>query len=224
MTRRRRLLRAVATALIVAGALALADGIATLAWQEPLTAVYASVQQARLDDELRTLERAAPPAEDRRVLAAAHARRSARAAAAGAARALARRAEPGDPLGRLSIPALGLRTVVVEGTDGGDLRLGPGHYAGSALPGLRGTVAIAGHRTTYGAPFRHVDALEPGDRIELHMPYGTFAYRVERTRIVAPTDLGAVARVAYDRLVLTACHPLYTANQRIVVYARPAFR
>ena len=216
---RRRILRAVATALIAAGVLALADGIATLAWKEPLTAVYASVQQARLDDRLRALERAAPPTEVRRVVAQDGARRR-RAAAA----ALARRSDPGDPIGRLSIPAIGLRTVVVEGTDGGDLRLGPGHYADSALPGARGTVAIAGHRTTYGAPFRRVDELEPGDRIELRMPYGTFAYRVARTRIVAPTDLAAVARVAYDRLVLTACHPLFTANRRIAVYARPAFR
>ena len=220
---RRRLLRAVSTALIVAGLLALADGVATLAWKEPLTAVYASVQQARLDDELRALERAAPPAEVRRVVARDGALRR-RAEAAAGARALARGSGPGDPIGRLAIPAIGLRTVVVEGTDGGDLRLGPGHYADSALPGARGTVAIAGHRTTYGAPFRRVDDLEPGDRIELRMPYGTFAYRVERTRIVAPTELEAVARVAYDRLVLTACHPLYSASRRIVVYARPAFR
>jgi sortase A len=220
---RRRLLRALATVLVVAGVLALADGIATLVWKEPLTAVYASVQQARLDDELRELERAGPPAEVRRVVARDAARRR-RAQAAAAARALARRSAPGDPVGRLSIPAIGLRTVVVEGTESGDLRRGPGHYAGSALPGARGTVAIAGHRTTYGAPFRRVDELEPGDRIELRMPYGTFAYRVERTRIVEPAELEAVARVAYDRLVLTACHPLYSASRRIVVDARPAFR
>ena len=52
------------------------------------------------------------------------------------------------------------------------------------------------------------------------MPYGRFAYRVERTRIVAPTATWVTRRVAYDRLVLTACHPLYSAAERIVVFAR----
>jgi sortase A len=136
------------------------------------------------------------------------------------ARALGRRAEPGDALGRLRIPAIGLSAVVVQGTGAGELRTGPGHYTDTPLPGQRGTVAIAGHRTTYGAPFRRVDDLARGDRIELRMPYGRFAYRVERTRIVAPTQVDVVDRVAYDRLVLTACHPLYSAAQRIVVFAR----
>ena len=98
------------------------------------------------------------------------------------ARALGRRTEPGDPVGRLRIPAIGLRTVVVEGTDPDELRAGPGHYPGSVLPGQRGTVALAGHRTTYGAPFRDVDALDRGDRMELATPYGTFTYRVDGTR------------------------------------------
>ena len=97
---------------------------------------------------------------------------------------------------------------------------GPGHYPETPLPGARGTVAIAGHRTTYGAPFRRVDRLERGDPIELRMPYGRFTYRVERTRVVAPTATWVTRRVAYDRLVLTACHPLYSAAGRIVVFAR----
>jgi sortase A len=80
-------------------------------------------------------------------------------------------------------------------------------------------VAIAGHRTTYGAPFRRVDQLERGDRIELRMPYGRFTYVVERTRIVPPTELSVTDRVAFDRLVLSACHPLYSAAKRIIVFA-----
>jgi sortase A len=215
--RRRRALRALSTFLIVAGGLVLADGVATLVWQEPLTAVYARVQQERLADELDALERTEPPPVERRALAQLPDQRR---RLGFAARALARRSEPGDPLGRLRVPAIGLSTVMVEGTDGGDLRSGPGHYPDTPLPGRRGTVAIAGHRTTYGAPFRHVDELRRGDRIELAMPYGRFAYRVERTQIVEPTDVDVVGRVAYDRLVLTACHPLYSANQRIVVFAR----
>ena len=86
------------------------------------------------------------------------------------------------------MPAIGVSEVFVQGTETGDLRKGPGHYPATPLPGERGTVAIAGHRTTYGAPFRNVDELERGDRIELRMPYGRFTYRVERTRIVPPTE------------------------------------
>ncbi len=215
---RRRALRALSTVLIVAGALLLADGVATLVWQEPLTALYARVQQGQLDDELAALERTPPTAVERRVIAQLP---DPRRRLAFRARALGRRSDPGDALGRLRIPAIGLSAVVVQGTGAGELRSGPGHYAETPLPGQRGTVAIAGHRTTYGAPFRDVDDLAPGDRIELRMPYGRFAYRVERTRIVAPTQVDVVERVAYDRLVLTACHPLYSAAQRIVVFARP---
>jgi sortase A len=123
-------------------------------------------------------------------------------------------------MGRIVMPAIGVSEVFVEGTGAGDLRRGPGHYPATPLPGERGTVAIAGHRTTYGAPFRDIDDLERGDRIELRMPYGRFAYRVERTRIVPPTEVSVTARVAYDRLVLSACHPLYSAAERIVVFAR----
>jgi sortase A len=218
-SRRRRALRALATLLIVAGVLVLADAAVTLVWKEPITAVYARVQQDRLGDQLEALERAAQaPAEQRTLARQADPRRR----LGSAARALARRSEPGDPVGRLRVPAIGLSTVVVEGTDGEELRNGPGHYADTPLPGRRGTGAIAGHRTTYGAPFRHIDDLEPGDRIELEMPYGEFTYRVERTRIVPPTAVDVVEPVAYDRLVLTACHPLYSANERIVVFARLA--
>jgi len=110
--------------------------------------------------------------------------------------------------------------VFVEGTAAPDLRRGPGHYPATPLPGQRGTVAIAGHRTTYGAPFHDVDQLRRGDRIELDMPYGRFTYRVERLRIVKPTAVEVTDAVGYDRLVLSACHPLYSAAQRIIVFAR----
>jgi sortase A len=213
----RRVLRICSTVLIVAGALLLADGVATVLWQEPVSSLYARAQQDRLGDELAELERAVPAPVERRVLARLS---DARRRLSFAARAMGRRAEAGDALGRLRAPAIGLSTVVVQGTAAGDLRDGPGHYPGTPLPGQRGTVAIAGHRTTYGAPFRDVDDLEPGDRIELDMPYGHFAYRVERTRIVPPSAVEVVRRVTYDRLVLTACHPLYSAAERIVVFAR----
>jgi len=213
----RRALRVVSIVLVAGGALLIADAAATLLWKEPLSSLYARVQQGRLDDRLEELERGGPPAVERKVLARLpDPRRRLRFAA----RAALRRSQPGDPVGRLRASAIGLDGVVVDGTDAATLRTGPGHYPGTPLPGARGTVAIAGHRTTYGAPFRDVDELEPGDAIELRMPYGRFTYRVERTRIVASGALWVTRRVAYDRLVLTACHPLYSASRRIVVFAR----
>jgi sortase A len=109
----------------------------------------------------------------------------------------------------------------VQGTDTGSLRDGPGHYPGTSFPGEGGTIAIAGHRTTYGAPFRTINQLEPGDAIVLDMPYGRFGYVVERKQIVPATALWVTRRVpGAERLVLSACHPLYSASHRIVVFAR----
>ena len=202
---------------IVAGALLLADAVITLLWQEPVSAFYASRQQERLADQLAELEREPLVAVDRRALGRLEdpSRRL-----AFSARAHRRRSEAGEPLGRLRMPSIGASDVFVEGTGSGDLRKGPGHYPDTPLPGQRGTVAIAGHRTTYGAPFHDLDDLGPGDRIEVEMPYGRFTYRVERTRIVPPTETSVTDRVGYDRLVLSACHPLYSAAERIVVFAR----
>lgn len=203
--------------LVVVGALLLADAFTTLVWQEPLSALYSRLQQGKLDDKLATLEGTEPTAVDRKVLSRLGTldRRLAYAA-----RALNRRTDDGQPLGRIRIPSIGVSKVVVAGTDTSSLRLGPGHYPGTPLPGARGTVAIAGHRTTYGAPFRRLDRLGRGDRIELRMPYGTFVYRVELRRIVPPTEVSVTRRVSYDRLILSACHPLYSAAKRIVVFAR----
>ena len=131
-----------------------------------------------------------------------------------------RRTPGGGALGRIRIPSIGVDKVVVDGTAAPDLRKGPGFYEQVGLPGQPGTTAIAGHRTTYGAPFRTIDKLAPGDRLTMEMPYGTFTYSVERTRIVLPSATEVVRRVGHDRLVLTACHPLYSAAKRIVVFAR----
>jgi sortase A len=213
----RKLLRPLSAVLLVIGALLLADAVTTLLWQEPVSALYSRLQQGKLDDKLATLEGTEPTAVDRRVLSRLGTldRRLAYQA-----RALNRRTEDGQPLGRIRIPSIGVSSVVVAGTDTADLRLGPGHYPGTPLPGARGTVGVAGHRTTYGAPFRKLDKLGKGDRIEMRMPYGTFVYRVEQRRIVAPTAMWVTRRTSYDRLILSACHPLYSAAQRIVVFAR----
>ena len=216
-SRVRRALRALANVMIVAGVILLADAGLTLVWQEPVYAVYAHIEQGRLADQLEQLESAPlEPAEQRALERIPDPRRR----LAFRARAFGRRLDPGDAMGRIVMPSIGVSEVFVEGTGAGDLRSGPGHYPETPLPGERGTVAIAGHRTTYGAPFRRIDQLDGGDRIELRMPYGRFVYRVERTRIVPPTEISVTDRVAYDRLVLSACHPLYSAAQRIVVFAR----
>jgi len=216
-SRARRVVRVLSSVMIVAGVILLADAGVTLIWQEPVSALYANVQQGRLSDQLEQLE-ATPlePAEARALERIPDPRRK----LAFRARVLDRRLDDGDPMGRIVMPAIGVSEVFVEGTGAGDLRTGPGHYPGTPFPGERGTVAIAGHRTTYGAPFRNIDQLDAGDRIELRMPYGRFTYRVEKTRIVPPTEVSVTDRVSFDRLILSACHPLYSAAQRIVVFAR----
>jgi sortase A len=201
--------RAAGLAMIVAGALALTDAALTLVWQEPVSALRARSAQPRLRAELRALELAMPgPAGAQR-----------RAAVAASARALRRRTHDGAAVGRLRIARIGLDAIVVRGTRPDDLKHAPGLLDAAALPGERGTVAIAGHRTTYGAPFRHVDRLRRGDRLTVAMPYGTFRYAVEGTRIVAPDDLSVLRTAGHRRLVLSACHPLFSAARRIVVYA-----
>jgi sortase A len=215
----RAVLRGLSGVLIVIGLLLLADVGLTLVWQEPVSSVYARIQQSKLSNRLEKIEAVPIPPLERRVLQ----RLPAGAPRLGfAARSLSRRIEDGNPVGRIRAGKIGLDDVIVEGTGTGDLRQGPGHYPDTPLPGARGTVAVAGHRTTYGAPFRHLDQLDRGDAIEVVMPYGRFTYEVERTRIVPPRAMWVTRRAAHDRLVLTACHPLYSAAQRIVVFARLA--
>jgi sortase A len=216
-SRTRAALRGLSTALIVAGALLLADAVATLVWEEPVSSLYAHFQQGELSGELDKLEQVPlPPVEQRAIVKLPDPKRR----LAFAARSLDRRTDDGDAVGRLRIDRIGLSSVVIEGTNADDLRRGPGHYPATPLPGQRGTVGIAGHRTTYGAPFRKIDKVRRGDDIVVTMPYGRFTYRVQRTRIVKPTDVWVTQRVSYDRLILSACHPLYSAAERIVVFAR----
>ncbi len=213
----RRFLRSLSSVMIAVGVLLIADAILTVTWQEPSSAVFTHLEQRRLGGELDRIGRDSLTTVDRRALDTL---RSPKRRLAFAARALDRRTRDGRPVGRIRMRRIGVSTVVVAGTDTDDLRRGPGHYPQTPLPGARGTVGIAGHRTTYGAPFRRIDRLRNGDRIEVEMPYGRFTYRVERTRIVPPTATWVTDRVSYDRLILSACHPLYSAAKRIVVFAR----
>ncbi len=215
-SRVRQALRALSTVLIVSGAMLIADAGLTLVWQEPISAVYAKFKQRELAGQLNDLENLT----DLQLRALKRLRTENRRIAF-LARFLRRRSEPGEAIGRIKIKRIGINFVVVEGTKPEDLRKGPGHYADTPFPGIRGTVAIAGHRTTYLAPFRKLDKMRRGDLITLEMPYGRFTYRTELRRIVEPGAYAYVtARKRYDRLALTACHPLYSAAQRIVVFAR----
>ncbi len=210
-----RLLTILSTALITAGVVLLADVAITLAWEEPVSSVYGSIQQQHAQAELDDLE--AELAE--RPLPDAGGRRDA-AAAPKLADAFEDELEPDKAIGRIEVPAIGVDAVIVQGTDTAALRKGPGHYTGTGLPGQGTTIGVAGHRTTYLAPFRDINELERGDQITIGMPYGTFAYEIEKTEVVDPADTGIIRDVGRERLVLTACHPLYSAAQRYAVFAR----
>lgn len=196
------------------GVLLLLDAGLTLAWQEPVSAFMAGRDQAALGDELEGLDKHLTA--DKQVVAG---ERDLRRRLARLARLQARRDGKGDAVGRLRMPTLDRSYVVVEGTDLGTLRKGPGHYPKTPLPGEGGTVGVAGHRTTYGAPFRTVDKLDPGDQLQMEMPYGRFFYRVDKVQIVKPDATWITDKRERETLVLSACHPLYSAAKRIVVFA-----
>jgi sortase A len=127
---------------------------------------------------------------------------------------------PGAALLRLEIPRLRVDVVVVEGVTSDALRAGAGHYPGTAQPGHAGNVALAGHRTTYGAPFRDLDKLVIGDEIVLSSGAERHLYRVTaRPYVVGASDWSVVAPTPTATLTLTTCHPKGTARQRLVVRA-----
>jgi sortase A len=128
----------------------------------------------------------------------------------------------GKALTRLQIPALGLDTVVVEGTTPAALRAGAGHYPKTPLPGEQGNVGIAGHRTTYGRPFNQMDDLKPGDKVILTTPIGKHTYEVtSQPFVVSPNDWSPINDYPEGGsfLTLTSCHPEGSAAYRIVVRA-----
>jgi len=123
-------------------------------------------------------------------------------------------------LGFLTIPRIGMTdAAVIEGVGESQLQQGPGHYPGTALPGQEGNVGIAGHRTTYGAPFYELDQLQPGDPIYLQVQQGVFEYTVTKAMVVSPSDTGVLAPQALPMLTLTTCNPRYSSSTRLVVVA-----
>jgi sortase A len=203
--------------LIATGALLVLDALLTVVWQEPVTAIYGKVRQGELGSDLEKLDKAPISAADRNVLKLL---RSDPDRIAFLARSMRKDLRDGQAIGRLRIPHIHANYVMVEGTGAGPLRKGPGHYPATPLPGMPGTVGVAGHRTTYLAPFNKLDKLRKGDEVRLEMPYAVVTYRVEQTRIVKPTAVWVTRRVGYNRLVMTACHPKYSAAKRIVIFGR----
>lgn len=128
--------------------------------------------------------------------------------------------EAGDPVAIIQIPDIGVDRVVVQGTDRPDLQKGPGHYPATPFPGQLGNAAIAGHRTTYGAPFFRLDELDVGDEILIKTYWGEFHYEVYAELVVAPTDVGVVANTPGPELTLTTCNPKYSARERLVIKAK----
>ena len=209
-------LRILAVTLITAGLVILADVGLTLIWKEPVSAVYGSVRQGAAAEELDTVE-----ADFQRLpeLSSIDSEGDSTQRARQLADVFEGTLEDQKPIGRIDIPAIGADYVVVQGTDTEALQRGPGHYPETALPGQGRTIGIAGHRTTYLAPFLELDKLEASDSIRLEVPYGTFTYEITGTRIVEPSQTEVVRDVGRERLVLTTCNPRYSAAQRLVVFA-----
>jgi sortase A len=219
---RQRLGRRVANLLLIAGGLTIAFPF----W----SAAYTHYQQRYLNADYRRASAtfAAGAQRQSSTLALLHtpAMKARRLAAL-----FARGLKPGAPIGRLIIPRLAMNRIVVQGSTGARslwpasdasyLRGGPVHYGITPLPGAGEPFAVAGHRTTYSAPFYSLNTLRRGDRIVVDTPYGRFRYVVAKLTTVLPSDVGVI----YDRgygLVLTTCTPPYSASHRLVVWASAA--
>jgi sortase A len=212
----RPVLRFIAHVLIVAGVLMLLDAALTVTWQEPVSAFIAARKQGSLETELKAAPAVLAPLKLQLAKEPDPAKKVKRLAAA-----WDDHVHTGDAIGKIDLPTLDRKYVVSEGTDTDTLRNGPGHYPKTSFPGEGGTVAIAGHRTTYGAPFRTIDKLKKGQPIILDMPYAKLTYEVEKTQVVDDQALWVTNRVpGPERLVLSACHPLYSAAQRIIAFGR----
>jgi sortase A len=125
----------------------------------------------------------------------------------------------GEAVAMLRIPVIDLDQAVVQGTSFRSLTKGPGHYSYTPMPGEAGNAAIAGHRTTYGAPFFRLDELQPGHEVLVTTPSGSFRYEVTEKRVVSPRDRSVLKPTAEPSLTLTTCHPAYRATERLIVRA-----
>jgi sortase A len=211
-----RAIRVLSRLLLGTGVLLLVWAIVVWRWQDPFTALYTHWQQQRLGRALEREFAAYRPSGAERGLALA-AREDAIAAEAARFR---RTTHPGEAIGRIVINRIGLNMVLVDGTDESSLKKGPGRDLRSSMPGQDRLVYIAGHRTTYLAPFSHIDAIRPGDLVRHLQPYATFTYRMTTHRIVPADDMAVLRSPRHELLELQACHPRFFATHRYIVYAK----
>jgi sortase A len=216
----RQTIRITGAILVGAGAVGLAWALVVWQWQDPITALYTTYQQHKLSESFNQKFAAYVPPTVPVARPAQDARAEQRLIALDARR-YRRTLRVGQPLGRLRVPRLGLSIIVVTGTDEASLQKGPGWYTGTRLPGEGQLIYIAGHRTTYLAPFAHIDSLRRGDSVTLELPYATFIYRITGHVIVPADDLARLKSRGYEQVALQACHPRFFATHRYIAYARP---
>jgi sortase A len=211
----RRLARIIGALMIGGGVLTLAWALLVWQWQDPFTALYTHWQQRELSQSLnREFAHFHPVHIDQTNLAAEQ-----RAVLSSATR-FRKTARDGQAIGRIVIGRIGLNMVLVNGTDHDSLTKGPGRDLRTYMPGQDRLIYIAGHRTTYSAPFSHIDSIRPGDFIRIEMPYATFLYRAVRHHIVAATDMSVLHSPKHELLALQACHPRFFATHRYIVYGK----
>jgi sortase A len=201
--------------MIVGGVLTLGWALLVWQWQDPFTAAYTHWQQRQLSQTLsREFADFHPVKIDHTDLAAE--RREVRSAAT----RFRKSADEGQAIGRIKIERVGLNMVLVNGTTHDSLTKGPGRDPRTYMPGQGKLVYIAGHRTTYSAPFSRIDAIKPGDVIRIEMPYATFVYRATKHDVVVATDLSVLRSPNHELLALQACHPRFFASHRYIVYGK----
>jgi sortase A len=189
-------------------------------WQDPITALYTTYQQHKLAasyNQTFDAYRAAPvPVVNHSVDLRVEQQLIEREA-----RRYRQTLKEGKPVGRLTVPRLGLSIIVVTGTNESSLEKGPGWYKGTRLPGEGQLIYIAGHRTTYLAPFANIDSLARGDAVKLELPYATFLYRITGHVVVRSDDVARLRSRGFEVVALQACHPRFFATHRYIAYARP---
>ncbi len=206
--------------MIVVGLCSVAWVVLVWQWQDPFTAVYTKYQQHKLASSFaHEFANYRPPVAGPQTSRGAPAKTD-RARIAVAARAYRLSLHEGKPVGRLVVPRLGLKSIVVNGTGHDDLTKGPGRELHTFMPGENELVYVAGHRTTYLAPFAKIDKLKPGDPVTFVLPYGTFHYEITGHKIVGASDLAVLRSHHREQLVLQACHPRFFATHRYLAYAR----
>jgi sortase A len=207
-------LRASGVLLVLGGLLVLAWVVTVWQWQDPVTLVLNKREQAQLASAYEERVRHLPPTTTRSQAPDIEAlyRRS--------AVAYRKKTGIGEPIGRLVVPRLGLRVWVVLGTDTESLKKGPGLHPPTGFPGQGRLTYVAGHRTTYGAPFSDIDKLKPGDPVTFEVPYGTFRYVVTGHRIVRANQLEVLQSRGREEIALQACWPRFFASHRYIAYAK----